>query len=210
MQQAKYANLLLTAVVVLGFCSSSVQCFSKKDKYPPPPPTEQTAQMARYVVHRADWCTLTTISSNSDLVGLAFSEPTSVSDGPVANSTGVPVMYHAMQSYVMQDIVKNSKVTLSFSEAVFGAEQCQPGQESDPEFPLCARVTIMGNAAILTDPKEIAAAEKALFSRHPAMASWSKAHEFKFLKLNITNVLIIDFFGGWVTVPVDEYMKAKP
>ena len=67
-----------------------------------------------------------------------------------------------------------------------------------------------GNAVILTDPKEIAAAKKALFSRHPAMASWSKAHEFKFLKLNITNVLIIDFFGGWVTVPVDEYMKAKP
>ncbi len=119
-------------------------------------------------------------------------------------------MYHATVSYIMKDIAVNSKVTLSFSEALFGLKQCIPGLTSDAEWPLCARVTILGKAILLTDPKEIAVAQAALFSRHPGMSSWSKQHEFKFLKLDITNILIIDFFGGWAEVPLDEYLKANP
>ncbi len=119
-------------------------------------------------------------------------------------------MYHATLTYIMKDIAINNKITLSFSEALFGLKQCIPGLTSDAEWPWCARVTMLGKAILLTDPKEIAVAQAALFSRHPGMASWHEHHEFKFLKLDIINILIIDTFGGWTEIPLDEYLKANP
>ena len=52
-------------------------------------------------------------------------------------------------------------------------------------------------------------AKKALFSRHPVMPDWPKNHGWFFAKLNITNVIVLDFFGGAITVPLEDYFNAK-
>ena len=53
-------------------------------------------------------------------------------------------------------------------------------------------------------------AKDALFSRHPAMPGWPKDHGWFFGKLNVTNILVLDFFGGAKKVTVKEYFDATP
>ncbi|KAG2457283.1 CREG1 protein, partial [Polypterus senegalus] len=53
-------------------------------------------------------------------------------------------------------------------------------------------------------------AKEALFSRHPEMIQWPRDHNWFFAKLNITNVYVLDYFGGVKTVTPIEYYKAKP
>ena len=47
-----------------------------------------------------------------------------------------------------------------------------------------------------------------LMFRHPEMPEWPVDHGWFFTKLNITNILLLDYFGGAITVPVDEYFRA--
>ena len=42
------------------------------------------------------------------------------------------------------------------------------------------------------------------------MPDWPEGHNWFFAKLNITNILLLDFFGGAITVPVKEYFRATP
>jgi len=48
-------------------------------------------------------------------------------------------------------------------------------------------------------------AKEALFTRHPVMSEWPESHGWYFAKLNISNVILLDFFGGAIDVPVQEY-----
>ena len=63
---------------------------------------------------------------------------------------------------------------------------------------------------IANNTAEAEFAKKALFSRHPVMAEWPEGHHWFFAKLNITNILILDFFGGAITVPLEDYYAATP
>ena len=49
---------------------------------------------------------------------------------------------------------------------------------------------------------------KALFSRHPAMAEWPTDHGWYFAKLDITNVIVLDWFGGANDVALTDYYNA--
>ena len=81
----------------------------------------------------------------------------------------------------------------------------------DPEDPRCAHVILTGTFVKLAKvSKEGQFAEKALFSRHPIMPEWPEDHGFFFAKLDIQNILLLDFFGGAVTIPVEEYLNANP
>jgi hypothetical protein len=61
---------------------------------------------------------------------------------------------------------------------------------------------------VAEDSEEGKFAEQALFSRHPVMPDWPRDHGWFFAKLNITNILLLDYFGGAITVPVEEYFAA--
>ncbi|XP_022103280.1 protein CREG1-like [Acanthaster planci] len=173
-----------------------------------PPPHGELAKRARYIVHKADWCIITTFSSTEVLLGQPFPNPASVSDGPVNNSSGIPYMYQPTVSYVTKDVFNDSRVTLTFSEAQFGLKECLLTKESDPESPLCARLMIKGNMHLVTDAAENATARAALFPRHPNMVTWG-FHEYTFLKMDIKQILLLDYFGGYSYVSVDDYFKAN-
>ena len=55
----------------------------------------------------------------------------------------------------------------------------------------------------------MAVARAALFSRHPSMQLWPPHHGFFFCKLNITNILLLNYFGGAKTVPVEDYFAVQ-
>lgn len=80
----------------------------------------------------------------------------------------------------------------------------------DPEDPRCAHVILTGRFTKLTPGSdEEQFAKHALFSRHPIMPDWPDGHHWFFAKLDIVNILLLDFFGGAVTVPVTDYFNAQ-
>ena len=61
----------------------------------------------------------------------------------------------------------------------------------------------------ITQEEEVAVARAALFSRHPSMQLWPPHHGFFFCKLNITNILLLNYFGGAKTVLVEDYFAVQ-
>ncbi|XP_060053939.1 protein CREG1 isoform X3 [Erinaceus europaeus] len=52
---------------------------------------------------------------------------------------------------------------------------------------------------------ELDFAKTSLFTRHPAMKTWPSSHNWFFAKLNITNIWVVDYFGGAKVVTPEEY-----
>lgn len=48
-------------------------------------------------------------------------------------------------------------------------------------------------------------AKRSLFIRHPEMETWPSGHDWFFAKLNITNIWLLDYFGGPKIVTPEEY-----
>ncbi|XP_053311477.1 protein CREG1 [Spea bombifrons] len=187
--------LVLAVLCVRSPCSASLI-----------PPRNDTARVARYVVHHCDWGAMATISSHESVRGQPFANVFSVSDGPLRASTGVPYLYLTLMEISVQDLQvnPNASITLSLAQTHY----CKK-EGYDPQSPLCAHVILSG-AIQKVDDTETDAAKLALFSRHPEMASWPRDHNWFFAKLNITNIWVLDYFGGIKTVTPDEYYKAKP
>ena len=105
----------------------------------------------------------------------------------------------------MTDVNANNTVSLSLSEMITG--YCKTNN-MDAEDPRCTRVTMTGSLQKL-DPEEEKFALNALFSRHPEMPSWSGAHQFYPVRLNITMIWMIDFYGGASIIDIDEYFAVN-
>ncbi|XP_073524664.1 protein CREG1 isoform X2 [Phyllobates terribilis] len=170
------------------------------------PPRNETARVARYVAHKCDWGALATLSSHEPVRGLPFANVFSVSDGPRGQSGGVLYFYLTTMEISVQDLQVNANTSLTMSLAQ--TPYCRQ-EHYDPQSPLCAHVIMSGSI------QEVAAAESdkaktALFSRHPEMATWPHDHNWFFAKLNITNIWVLDYFGGIKTVTPEEYYQAKP
>lgn len=55
--------------------------------------------------------------------------------------------------------------------------------------------------------KEADYAKNSLFLRHPEMKTWPSSHNWFFAKLNITNIWVLDYFGGPKVVTPEEYFN---
>nr|XP_055062305.1 protein CREG1 isoform X2 [Misgurnus anguillicaudatus] len=60
------------------------------------------------------------------------------------------------------------------------------------------------------DDGEVSVAKDSLFSRHPEMMDWPTDHSWFFAKMNISQVWVLDYFGGVKTVTPEQYYKATP
>jgi len=98
--------------------------------------------LARYIVHNTLWGTVSTTSVS--LNGTPFGNVQSFSDGTVDNSTGVPYFFLAAADPVVQNAESNPWTSLSLSEAQLDCKDCEITNQTDPEYPLCARVTLTG------------------------------------------------------------------
>ncbi|XP_053702074.1 protein CREG1 [Synchiropus splendidus] len=170
------------------------------------PPHDQVARVARYIAHQVDWGSLATISSRPPVVGQPFSNVFSISDGPPGTSSGVPYMYLTRMEISVQDLKVNPQASLSVSLAQ--TDYCRQ-QGYDPQSPLCCHIIFSGSVLEINGT-EADFAKKALFTRHPEMIDWPSDHNWFFSKFNITQVWVLDYFGGVKMVSPVEYFQATP
>lgn len=170
------------------------------------PPHEEVARVARFVAHQCDWASLATISTHSPIIGQPFSNVFSISDGPLWASSGVPYLYLTHMEISVQDLQVSPVSSMSMSLAQ--TDYCRDSA-FDPQSPLCAHIILSGQV-LQVNGSEADFAKKALFSRHPEMMDWPQDHGWFFAKFNITQVWVLDYFGGVKTVTPDEYFKASP
>jgi len=126
------------------------------------------AGTARWLAHENMYGVLGTTSVR--LGGAPFTQPKSFVDGSVDNSTGILYFYDAEYDESLIDIASNNVVSFSLSAAQLG--NCPPTLVTDPQNPMCARVTFAGKFVSVTEESEKAFATDALFARHPIMPRW--------------------------------------
>lgn len=206
---------------MLGICLATVQCqldwfdmvmsgnrvTEDTEAVPDPPPHELYAKMAKYVVHYSYWGSLTHISWHQDTFGYPMSRAYSLSDGPIGQSTGVPYFYITLRDDEMQDIAKDSRVSLTLS--LDQGDFCKR-KTWITEDPRCPQVRLTGNFVFLPNiTVESRVAERALYSRFPVMQKWPKTHGFMFAKIKIQRILLVDWVGGNKYPSVQDYFAAN-
>nr|AEE61770.1 unknown [Dendroctonus ponderosae] len=170
------------------------------------PPLDQYALMARYIIHKSDWLSIATISTRNNTKGFPFVSLKSVSDGNTS-STGVPYLYLTDMDVTGQDVLENDKVTIMASLAQ--SDYCTT-KGYDPQDPRCAKVMISGTVEKLANTtEEFFVGQKALFDRHPEMKKWPDNHGFYVAKVNPSDILVLDHFGGAESVTVEDYFNAN-
>ncbi|NWY67711.1 CREG1 protein, partial [Erithacus rubecula] len=189
-------------------CAASALLLAAVAAIPAIPPPEEAARMARYVLHSCDWGALATLSAQEGLRGRPFANIFSLSDGPPGpcGGSGVPYLYLTDMEISVQDLEVNSNASLTVSLAQ--TPYCRK-HKYDPQNPLCAHIIFVGSIVKVND-SEAGIAQKALFTRHPEMESWPKDHNWFFAKFNITNIWVLDYFGGLKIVTPEEYYSVKP
>ncbi|KAL1505872.1 hypothetical protein ABEB36_005329 [Hypothenemus hampei] len=172
-----------------------------------PPSFDKYAKMARYIIHNSQWISVATISTQNNINGQPFVSLKSFSDGPMDNSTGIPYLYMTDQDMSAQDLLKNNHVTVMATLAQSG--YCKD-KNYDPQDPRCPKVMLTGQYLKLDQSSwEYDFGQKSLFARHPQMKKWPKAHGFYVAKIDIQQVLVLDYFGGVKHVDVEDYFKVK-
>ncbi|CAL4082103.1 unnamed protein product, partial [Meganyctiphanes norvegica] len=176
--------------------------------WPDPPPHDQVARVARYIMHISDWGVVATAATHSSIAGAPLANIYSVSDGPIGLPSGTPYFYASPWDISAKDWEADPRVSFAMSEAQ--SDYCKK-HDYDPESPVCARLILNGNIVKLENGTlENKFAHDSLFSRHPEMKEWPQGHHFYFAKLNITHIFLLDFYGGATEIPSIDYYKAQP
>lgn len=174
-----------------------------------PPPHTEYAKMARYLVHKAEWVSMGSLSTVDAIKGYPMVNIIASADSARgAKSTGTLYFYLTMLDYTAQDLSKDNRLTvlLSMDQDL----ECSKNG-IDPMEPTCARIMISGRAVRLEEgTDEFTFGKNAMFSRHPAAKHWLDTHNFFLCKLDIVQIAVLDYYGGPHYVTVEEYMKANP
>lgn len=174
-----------------------------------PPPHTEYAKMARYLVHKAEWVSMGSLSTVDAIKGYPMVNVIAVADSARGEkSTGTLYFYLTMLDYTAQDLSKDNRLTvlLSMDQDLYCSKR-----GVDPMEPTCARIMISGRAVKLEDGNdEFNFGKNAMFSRHPAAQKWLATHNFFLCKLEITQIAVLDWYGGPHYVTVEEYMKVDP
>ncbi|MGH0187831.1 UNVERIFIED_CONTAM: hypothetical protein FKN15_026899 [Acipenser sinensis] len=98
--------------------------------------------------------------------------------------------------------------TASLAMSLAQTKYCKK-QSYDPQSPLCVHIILSGSVVKVNDT-EASFAKQSLFTRHPEMVDWPSDHGWFFAKMNITQVWVLDYFGGIKTVTPEQYFSAEP
>lgn len=158
------------------------------------------AATARRLVSSNTWGVVST--SSRHLNGTAWGNLLSYSDGPPGAGSGTPYFYLSGLDATLQDLAADARCSLTVSQLGTAA-----GCATDPEDPTCAKLTLSGRMRPVPDDR-LPHARAALFTRHPQMASWPAGHHFEFHYLEITDLFLLDHYGGAVPLTVEEYYAA--
>ncbi|XP_076660278.1 cellular Repressor of E1A-stimulated Genes [Halictus rubicundus] len=169
-----------------------------------PPPVDQAALMARYIVNQADWVSVATISTRKEIESYPAVTLVSYSDGELGNGSGIPYFYLTPLDFTAQDLAKDNRASLMMTLAQ--GNYCK-SKEWDPMDPRCARILLSGKIKTLrNDTSELDVAKRVFFNRHPKLVNMPPNHNFYFAKLKITSIAVLDTFGGPKYINVKDYL----
>lgn len=180
------------------------------------PEFKSAAAHARWLVAQSLWTTVSTDASDRLEDGLAWGNIRSVTDGEcIFASTGLPVFYLPSPDPTAVDVVANSNIALSFTEASLPDLVGEDGKVcggADPEDPTCAKISIHGTARKLPE-SEMEYALKSFGTTHPR-GSWLSsggAHTGgNYYTIEITGMEFFRNYGGMADVEVEDYLSWKP
>jgi Pyridoxamine 5'-phosphate oxidase len=186
------------------------------------------AARARWLVHHGLWTTVSTYHHSSkeqdNQAIITFGNIRSVTDGGIkpSASTGLPVFCVPDVDPTAVDLMEHDmEMALTFTEAALaervtaaspGLWSTCAGQEAG--MPTCAQVTLYGKAKVLS--KDSSDYEKALaqFEESHPLAPWlaeGGSHMGgHYYTIEPTRVALLDFFGGVVDIPIEEYLAVSP
>ncbi|KAL4859048.1 hypothetical protein ACK3TF_000832 [Chlorella vulgaris] len=198
-------DLVVIKVLALIFASATlfvVLSARERQSVRLPPPYDEYARMARWLVHQNEWGVVSTTSKH--LRGIPFGNAVSYADGPSCESTGRLLFYLTAMDATAQDLALSSNASLTVCEAQL------PGACAgiDPEDPTCAKLSISGNLQPLPE-EQLEEAERLLFTRHPAMRNRPAGHAFQIYELHIATARLLDWYGGPHDITAADYFAAE-
>jgi len=206
----KKFKVKLLFLVTFFVCSNSlsIRNFSSGLSNDIEPDNTDYAAVARYVVHKSEWASMSTISTLKSISGFPMVNIISVADSAKDEpSTGNIYFYLTNLDFTGQDLMKNNKLTVMFSN---DQDLSCSSKGIDPMEPTCARIMISGSATELDDNSEESQfAHSAFLSRHPAAANWIRTHNFYMCKLDILQIVVLDWYGGPHYVKREDYYNAN-
>lgn len=212
-----YSNILLISVSLLQLSSCrllitkpnpsldhfshedfSLEANSFEDR-----PTDH-AKVAREIVHKSEWAAFGTISTLQSIKGYPMVNVISIADSKKgANSTGHIYFYLTNLDFTAQDLMRSNRLTLLFSN---DEDMACSRNSIDPMEPTCPRVMFAGLAEKLVNgTSEYTFANDAFMSHHPAAAKWIVTHDFFLCKLVISEIIVLDWYGGPHNVSKEDY-----
>ncbi|XP_031843492.1 cellular Repressor of E1A-stimulated Genes [Nomia melanderi] len=169
-----------------------------------PPPIDQAALMARYIVNQADWVSVATISTRKEIESYPAVTLVSYSDGKLGNGSGIPYLYLTPLDFTAQDLAKDNRASMMMTLAQ--GSYCK-SKQWDPMDPRCARILLSGKIKTLrNDSMELDTAKRVFFDRHPKLVNMPANHNFYFAKLKISSIAVLDTFGGPKYINVKDYL----
>jgi hypothetical protein len=180
-----------------------------------PPPWNQTAARARWLVSHATWTSVGTVDVR--LEGSPWGNVRSIADGVGTASTGLPYFYLPSPDPTAIDVKADAHITLSFSEAALQERAGAAGTKAcggmDAEDPTCARLHLSGTAVPLTSNETINKAKAAFKVKHP-LAPWlaaGGAHTGgSYYTINLESLALLDYYGGYAKLSVEDYLAYTP
>jgi len=170
------------------------------------PRPESKASYARWLVHESDFGTVVTHHNKDDVFGNLIS----VSDGNgMMDSTGIIYTYLPELDATYQDLEKDNRVSVMFSEKALPQSPCPGAIEAGS----CGRVVMQGRLSPVPQENQTKALEY-LYSKHSFMKIWGMTHNFVPFWIhpeNITEMHYINQDGPQEKVSkiaIDEYLAA--
>lgn len=174
-----------------------------------PPPKTDKAGTARWMAHNINWGVMASKS-----VHLGGGKPFGNANSYLGEADGNLYFYVTSMDTTMQDVLVDPHVSFTVSEAGMAGMCSVAGAKAgtalpDPEDPTCARLTFSGTMERLDNATAKAIAPR-MFARHPQMKAWPVGHGWEFWQLKISDVWLIDFYGGAAIVSPADYFAAPP
>lgn len=155
------------------------------------------AETARWMVSTGNWGYVTTL-----IKGLPAAQVHSFSDG-ADTSTG------RLFFYIMGGEGDEWDASVTLSQAALQHTTSCEVAKIDPEDPRCAKLTISGKMTKVTG-QAAEFGKAALFARHAQMKTWPASHNFTVYELVISDIWMIDFYGGGGAIKPKMYYAVKP
>ncbi|KAH6778046.1 hypothetical protein C2S52_006446 [Perilla frutescens var. hirtella] len=182
-------HIALFALIIFP-CSSGSSPISSR------PDPEDAPTFARWMVGQGSWGVLTTLDKSDQ----PFGNVVSYTDAGV----GIPYFYLSTTlDPTGGNAVQNSRSSFTLSESVLG--YCNA--TTDPQSPICAKITLSGNLKLLAkNSKEAALAEATLFANHPQLAGYPKKNGFRVFKLMIGKIFLVNKYAPPRNLTAYDYL----